>query len=71
MNTTTLQQQPRVSISMSRKINLGNYESTDIFVSLASDVEEGGAIIHSIMEKVQRMLDAKVAEITATLKEKK
>lgn len=71
MNTTTLQQQPRVSISMSRKINLGNYESTDIFVSLASDVDSDGTIIDKLMCQVEAMLDTKVAEITATLKEKK
>jgi len=37
-------QRPRVSVSISRKVNCGNYESTDIFVSLACDSEDLEAI---------------------------
>ena len=33
-------QEPRISVSISRKINLGNYESVDIFMAI-SGVEPG------------------------------
>jgi hypothetical protein len=44
---------------MSRKVNLGNYESEDIFVSLACDVEDSTTIA-ATLAKVEALLDEQV-----------
>jgi len=56
---------PRVSISRNRKINLGNYESEDIFVSLAVDIEDT-TTVEETMLRVKNMLDK---EVSVKLKE--
>lgn len=57
-----LSQVPRLSVSMSRKINLGSYESTDIFVSLAVDMTDEG-LVGKTLDKVEKILNKKVDEI--------
>ena len=64
MSETTV---PTISISMSRKLNLGNYESADVFVCL-SGVPAGAS-----EDEIQALLDTgnlAYPMIAATLKEK-
>lgn len=59
-----LQQRPRISVSMNRKINLGNYESTDIFVSIAHDQENFAADeIRMALDACEQLMNEKVKEI--------
>lgn len=54
-----MRQLPRISVSFSRKVNLGNYESADIFVSLADDNGD----IETLLTKCQEVVDRKVKDL--------
>ena len=43
-------QEPRISVSIGRKINLGNYESVDIFMA-CSGIESGATV-----EEIEELL---------------
>jgi len=65
-----LSQVPRVSVTMSRKINLGNYESTDIMITLSNDVTDIGVISETI-GSVEELLNKKVGELLKSKEDKK
>lgn len=67
---TELIQKPRISVSMSRKINLGNYESQDIFVSLACDSNDLNSIeVEAYLDQVEKILNEKVNCVIKSLKD--
>ena len=49
-----LNQAPRVSTSISRKINLGNYESVDFHVSISMDIADPDFDI----DQIDKMLES-------------
>ena len=65
-------QEPRISVSIGRKINLGNYESVDIFMS-ASGIEPGatGEEIEELLvtgERAFKLLQARIGTKIQELK---
>lgn len=60
----------QVKVAKTRKINLGNYETTDVFVELTYEVkpyDEPDQVFVDTLNKANEYLDAEVANI---LKEK-
>lgn len=54
----------QVKVARARKINLGNYETTDVFVELTSTVESDvDQTFLDTVNKTDELLDAEVANI--------
>lgn len=71
--------EPRISVSLSRRINLGDYESTEVFVSVRdvspttsqSRIQEVSQVTQEIMASLVSQLDARVAERKHSHREQK
>lgn len=51
----------RISYSFGCKINMGNYESVDIHMSLSTDVSEGETL-DKALKRAQKFVEAKIEE---------
>lgn len=59
-------QQDRISFSLGRKINLGNYESQDVHISYSSDCNEGESIKDAhkrVSAVVKALIDNEIKQI--------
>ena len=52
-------QPSRVSYSQSVKINIGDYESKDIFLNYASDLKKGETFNQAV-DRIQKIVDARI-----------
>lgn len=58
----------RISVSIGRKVNIGNYESVDFHVSLSSDVSgEKEEVFEEMREWVEERINEQVNEVQAAL----
>lgn len=51
----------RISYSFGCKINMGNYESVDVHMSLSTDVSEGETL-DKALKRAQKFVESKVEE---------
>lgn len=69
---------PRAAISVTRKVNLGNYESADVFMSISditadtteAEIEEVIETQSQAYEIIRRQVKAKAAELKEAAKGK-
>ena len=60
---------PRLTVSLSEKVNMGNYESKDVFVSISTDLPEDIDIFNDdLTEYYKKAFDTVQAELNTQIK---